>query len=183
MHGVHQPLDLDLILPHYRARNQPIDHRMSMFVANDHQPIKLKVVRSNLICEILSHPNRYPSTKQCRNFPRSKFYLEVQAESSDVTIWLPSDFKGHIHHTGKPRFSAGFVNRILANVHLNESDVDEFCGEDDVVVVTRGRITFRMWDVQTCRPENPHKESLRRIFGCSRKAPETTIDWDFLLKD
>jgi len=160
--GVHQPLDLDLILPHYRARNQPIDHRMSMFVANDHQPIKLKV---------------------CRNFPRSKFYLEVQAETSDVTIWLPSDFKGQIHHTGKPHFSPGFVNRILSNVLLNESDVEEFCGEDSVVVVTRGRITFRMWDIKTCRPENTHKESLRRIFGCSRKAPETTIDWDFLLKD
>lgn len=56
--GIHQPLDLDLILPHYRARNQPIDHRMSMFVANDHQPIKLKVVRSNLTCQILARPNR-----------------------------------------------------------------------------------------------------------------------------
>jgi hypothetical protein len=31
---------------------------MSMFVANDHQPIKLKVVRSNLICQILAYPNR-----------------------------------------------------------------------------------------------------------------------------
>jgi len=162
MDGVHQPLDLELILPHYRARNQPIDHRMSMFVANDHEPIKLKV---------------------CRNFPRSKFYLEVMAETSDITIWLPSDFKGQIHHTGKPRFSAGFVNRILKNVRLNEPDVQEFYGEDDVVVVTRGRVTFRMWDVQTCSPENSQKESLKRMFGCSRKAPETTIDWDFLLKD
>jgi hypothetical protein len=135
---------------------------MSMFVANDHEPIKLKV---------------------CRNFPRSKFYLEVMAETSDITIWLPSDFKGQIHHTGKPRFSAGFVNRILKNVRLNEPDVQEFYGEDDVVVVTRGRVTFRMWDVQTCSPENSQKESLKRMFGCSRKAPETTIDWDFLLKD
>jgi hypothetical protein len=107
----------------------------------------------------------------------------VVAETSDITIWLPSDFKGKIHHTGKPRFSAGFVNRILKNVRLNEPDVGESYGEDNVVVVTRGRVTFRMWDVKTCTPENTQKESLRRMFGCSRKAPETTIDWDFLIKD
>ena len=64
MDGVHQPLDLDLILPHYRARNQPIDHRMSMFVANDHQPIKLKVVRSNLISRIISHPHHYETVPE-----------------------------------------------------------------------------------------------------------------------
>jgi len=156
------PLDLSLILPHYRARNQPVEHRMSMFVANDNEPIKLKV---------------------CRNFPRSKFYLEVLAETSDVTIWLPSDFKGQIHTSAKPSFSAGFINRILRNVRINENDVQEFYNEDDVVVVTRGRVAFRMWDVRTCSPENTHKESLKRMFGCSRKAPETAIDWDFLLKD
>jgi hypothetical protein len=162
MDGGKLPLDLSLILPHYRARNQPVDHRMSMFVANDTEHIKLKI---------------------CRNFPRCQFYLEVLAETSDVTIWLPSDFKGRIHTPGKPTFSAGFVNRILQNVRINEPDVQEFYNEDDVVVVTRGRVSFRMWDVQTCSPENTHKESLKRMFGCSRKAPETAIDWDFLLKD
>ncbi|KAF8955438.1 hypothetical protein BDZ97DRAFT_1857749 [Flammula alnicola] len=160
--GAQKPIDLTLILPHYRARNQPVDHRMTMSVVNDDAPIKLKV---------------------CRNFPRSKFYLEVLAETSDVTIWLPSDFKGQIHHSGKPDFSAGFINKILRNARLNEPDAEEYDNEDDVVVVTRGRVTFRMWDVQTCNPENTHKESLKRLFGCSRKAPETAIDWDFLLKD
>ena len=43
--GGQLPIDLSLILPHYRARNQPVDHRMAMFVANDSAPIKLKVVR------------------------------------------------------------------------------------------------------------------------------------------
>ncbi|PPQ67660.1 hypothetical protein CVT25_012688, partial [Psilocybe cyanescens] len=156
------PLDLSLILPHYRARNQPVEHRMSMLVSNDNEPIKLKV---------------------CRNFPRSKFYLEVLAETSDVTIWLPSDFKGQIHTSGKPSFSAGFINRILRNVRINEHDVEEFYNEDGVFVMTQGRVAFRMWDVRTCSPENTHKESLKRMFSCSRKAPETAIDWDFLLKD
>ena len=27
-----QPVDLSLVLPHYRARNQPTGHRMSMFI-------------------------------------------------------------------------------------------------------------------------------------------------------
>lgn len=43
--GGRSAIDLSLILPHYRARHQPVDHRMSMFVANDNEPIKLKVVR------------------------------------------------------------------------------------------------------------------------------------------
>ncbi|KAF8162870.1 hypothetical protein B0H34DRAFT_856487 [Crassisporium funariophilum] len=155
-------IDISLILPHYRARNQPIEHRMSMLLANDNAPIKLKV---------------------CRSFPRSKFYLEVLAETSDVTIWLPSDFRGQIHHSGKAIFSAGFSNRILRNVRINSPEVQEFYNEDDVVVVTRGRVSFRMWDVQTSSPEKSHKESLKMIFGCSRKEHETAIDWDSLLKD
>lgn len=120
---------------------------------------------------------------QCRSLPRSTFYLEVLSEVSDITIWLPSDFKGQIHHSGKAAFSAGFVNRILRNVRINEPDTDELYNEDHVVVVSRGRVSFRMWDVQTCSPENVHKESFKRLFGCVKKAPETAIDWDFLLKD
>ncbi|TFK34816.1 hypothetical protein BDQ12DRAFT_612639 [Crucibulum laeve] len=157
-----KPIDLSLVMPHYRARNQPIDHRMSMFVASDAAPIKLKV---------------------CRNICRSKFALDVQADTSDVTIWLPSDFKGQIHHSGKASFSAGFVNRIMRNVRFNEPTYQDNNNEDDVVVYTQGHITFRMWDVQTCAPECSHKEALKRMFGCAQRAPETAIDWDFLLKD
>ncbi|KJA20284.1 hypothetical protein HYPSUDRAFT_167290 [Hypholoma sublateritium FD-334 SS-4] len=155
-------IDLSLIMPHYRARNQPVEHRMSMSIANDAAPIKLKV---------------------CRNYQRSKFCLEVIADTSDVTIWLPSDFKGQIHYGGRPTFSAGFVNRIMRNVRLTERMAEPSFNEDDVVVMTEGHVTFRMWDVQTCAPEVAHKECLQRLFGCKRKAPETTIDWDFLLKD
>lgn len=38
------PVDLTLIMPHYRALNQPIDHKMSMFVVNRFGSTKLKVV-------------------------------------------------------------------------------------------------------------------------------------------
>lgn len=122
--------------------------------------------------------------QQCRSFP-SKFYLEVLAETSDVTVWLPSDFKGQIHHSGKATFSPCFTKRILRNVRLNESEPQEIYNEDSVVVVTRGHVTFRMWDVQTSSPENTRNDLLSKLFGCSRKAPEheTAIDWDYLLKD
>ncbi|KAE9395819.1 hypothetical protein BT96DRAFT_1021731 [Gymnopus androsaceus JB14] len=155
-----QPIDMDLILPFHRARYQPVDHRMNMFVGTEGGPVKLKV---------------------CRSLSRFKFYLEVQASMSDVTIWLPSDFKGRIQYSGRAKFSSGFVNRIMQNVCFTD-DSDAY-DEDCVVVVTNGSISFRMWDVEKCAPENPQKETFRRMFGCTRKAPETTIDWDFLLED
>jgi hypothetical protein len=112
----------------------------------------------------------------------------VYAETSDVTVWLPSDFHGQIRFdpSCKTVFSAGFANKILQNVRMNEpvGDQEETYVEDDVVIATRGRITFRMWDVQSGRPENTHKETLKRLFrGSSRKGPEMGIDWDCLLKD
>jgi len=157
---IHEPVDLSLILPHYRARNQPVNHRMSMSIGSESGPMKVKV---------------------CRHYPRSRFLLEVQADVSDVMVWLPSDFKGHIHHTGKATFSAGFVNRLMKSVHINE---DAYGWEgDEVVVSTHGKVSFRMWDITTCAPENTQKEIFKRIFGCGKTAPETTIDWDFLLED
>lgn len=41
------PVDLSLVLPHYRARNQPLQHRMSVFLGNDSAPIKAKIVSIN----------------------------------------------------------------------------------------------------------------------------------------
>jgi len=102
--------------------------------------------------------------------------------TSDVTIWLPSDFKGHIQHTGKASFSAGFINRIMQHVGFNEDVNESWCG-DEVVVKSQRSVSFRMWDVNTGAPENIHKETFKRIFGCGKKAPETAIDWDFLLDD
>ncbi|KAJ7724173.1 hypothetical protein DFH07DRAFT_897319 [Mycena maculata] len=156
----HKPVDLSLVLPHYRARAQPIEHRMSMFVGNESYPVKLKV---------------------CRSYFRAKFDLEVRASTSDMTIWIPSDFRGHIHCPKTTTFSAGFINRIMENVRLNEPN-DHAFDEDEVVVSTSGHVTFRMWDVQTSTSENPQKEAFKRLFCCTRKAPETaTHDWDFLL--
>jgi len=159
----HHHIDLSLVLPHYRARSQPIDHRMSMFLGSETGSIKVKV---------------------CRHVPRSKFYLEIQAKS-DVTVWLPSDFRGRIHHSGKKAcYSAGFVNRILCNATVNTDTLtgDSWLG-DEVLIHTKGVVEFRMWDVNTGSPENARKETLKRIFGCSAKVPETPIDWDFLLED
>ena len=41
-----------------------------------------------------------------------------------MTIWLPSDFKGHIHRSSNCKrmsFSSGFTNRIMRNVQLTQS--------------------------------------------------------------
>ncbi|KAJ3868650.1 hypothetical protein EV359DRAFT_60443 [Lentinula novae-zelandiae] len=157
-----RPINMDLILPHYRPQHQPTDHRLNMFVGTEAGPVKLKL---------------------CRSFARCKFYLEVQASMSDVTLWLPSDFKGRIQYSGKAKFSSGFINRVMQNVYFSGDDDTDATNEDCLVVVTNGNIMFRMWDVQTCAPENTQKETLKRMFGCSKKAPETSIDWDFLLED
>ncbi|KAJ7702233.1 hypothetical protein B0H17DRAFT_1043285 [Mycena rosella] len=159
---VHKPVDLSLVLPHYRARNQPIEHRMGMFVGNESHPMKVKV---------------------CRSYCRAKFDLEVRASTSDITIWLPSDFKGHIHCPKTTTFSAGFINRVMGSVRLNEPHYESSSEEDEVVVSTHGHVTFRMWDVQTSAPENSQKEAFRRLFCCAHKTPETAHDWDFLLEN
>ncbi|KAG9318184.1 hypothetical protein JVU11DRAFT_263 [Chiua virens] len=158
-----EPVDLSLAIPHYRARQQPVDHRLNMFVATTSASVKLKI---------------------CRPVPRCKFYLEVRANTSNVTVWIPSDFKGHIRHLGQATYSAGFVNRIMDNAHLNEDSLDQW-DIDEVVVQTKGAVTFRMWDVHTNAPENSRKETLKRMFSGSKKPQATRrgINWDFLLED
>ena len=45
----YKPIDVSLVLPHYRARNQPIDYRLGMFVGNEcDESIKVKVVSKNV---------------------------------------------------------------------------------------------------------------------------------------
>jgi len=206
----HRPIDVSLVLPHYRARNQPLDHRLSMYVGNGNaDSIKVKVCRNFL-------PTR-----------TTKFHLEVHSPSNaDVTIWLPSDFKGHIHRSARCRkisFSAGFTNRIMQNVCLTQSRrpsivsttdgttfqysdiyISDDAGvysekekwnagyisggaeEDEVVVHTLGQVTFRMWDIHRGEPEVRCREACKRVFGlgwCAKRAPEVAIDWDFLLED
>lgn len=103
---------------------------------------------------------------------------------SNVTVWLPSDFKGHIRFLGQTSYSAGFVNRIMKNVCFNGDTCDQW-DSDEVVVQTMGTVTFRMWDVHTNAPEKTRMETLKRMFGYSKKPDGTRrgINWDFLLED
>jgi len=41
---VDRTIDLALVLPHCRARHQPPEHRMNMFVGAESRPVDLKVV-------------------------------------------------------------------------------------------------------------------------------------------
>jgi hypothetical protein len=59
----HQPIDLSLALPHYRARSQPIDHRMSMFLGSETGPIKVKVVRAHLHTRCTVSPNAHITSR------------------------------------------------------------------------------------------------------------------------
>lgn len=65
---------------------------------------------------------------QCRNFTTArstKFRLEVYSTANaDITVWLPSDFKGHIHRSAQCKrmgFSSGFTNRIMRSVQFTQS--------------------------------------------------------------
>ncbi len=71
----------------------------------------------------------------------------------------------------------------MRNACINEPFAEESANEDDIFVHTKGHVTFRMWDIQACAPENVPKESIRRLFGCTRRAQETAVDWDFLIED
>ncbi|KAI0350196.1 hypothetical protein OH77DRAFT_1413478 [Trametes cingulata] len=201
-------IDVSLVLPHYRAHNQPYDHRLSMYVGSEcGASIKVKVCR------------KFTATRP------TSFKLEVHSASgADVTIWLPSDFKGRIHRSSsckKVSFSAGFTNRIMRNVCLTQSrrpsivSVSDHSAyqfseiyvsdgrpadkekhganllgfapaEDEVVVETSGAVTFRMWDIHRGEPEARCREACKRAFGlgwCSKRSNEVAIDWDFLLED
>lgn len=176
---------MSLVIPHYRARQQPVDHRLNMFIAAIAAPVKLKIVSPHRSW-LFRRAGGLMVGDQCRPMSRCKFYLEVQANMSNVTVWLPSDFKGHIRYSGRASYSAGFVNRIMQNVWFNQDTLDQDQWDiDEVVVQTKGAVTFRMWDVRANAPENSHKETLKRVFGISKK-PEGVrrgINWDFLLDD
>ena len=99
-----------------------------MLVANESaNPVKVKVVSSPMdsLIGVRQVANR---TSQCRSYTTArstKFHLEVHSPSSaDITVWLPSDFKGHIHSSStckRVSLSAGFTNRILDNAQLTQS--------------------------------------------------------------
>ncbi|KIY51837.1 hypothetical protein FISHEDRAFT_70336 [Fistulina hepatica ATCC 64428] len=153
--NTNDPVDMTLCLPHHRHRGLYGEQRVAMFVGSNSENIRLKI---------------------------SKFQLAVVASVADVTLWLPSDFKGHICHVGSARLSlsAGFMNRILPNTRF-DSDSERVPSEGDYVVVsTQGCVTLRMWDVQTSTPESVQKETFRRMFSCMR-VKERRANWDCLL--
>ena len=129
-------IDLSLILPHYRAQNQPVEHRMSMSIVNDSAPIKLKIVRLSPTRVFSTQLTPMSLSKQCSSYQRSNFCLKVVADTSDVTIWFPSDFKGQIRYCGQPTFSISNVGGALWALYD---------------AVRRGTLTFALWDTaQRC---------------------------------
>ncbi|KAF8655838.1 hypothetical protein AX16_002922 [Volvariella volvacea WC 439] len=123
--------------------------------------------------------------KICRPVHRIRFYTYIKSNSGDVTVWVPSDFKGTILYDGRAKLSAGFINRIIHRVDFNDEE-SLFEPEQDVIIVeTTGKVTFRMWDCVYLRPENPRKESFKRFFSCLRRQPvaPALLDWDWLLDD
>ncbi|KAF9653849.1 hypothetical protein BDM02DRAFT_3106970 [Thelephora ganbajun] len=174
-------VDVSLVLPQHRACTQPLDYRMNMHVANEEGNIKVKVCRP-----MISH--------------RCAFYLQVaSASSSDVTVWLPSDFDGAIYLQSKPgsghrprlSISPGFSNRILENAKLyldgqkpgNGNGADSTDGFDLVDITTSGTVHLKMWDVWTSAPEVKSRETFVKLFGLTKKKPMNHNNWDFLLED
>jgi len=156
------PVDLTLAIPQYRPRRQPDQHRVSMFVSSETGSVRVKVARYCL---------------------HRAFNLEVLGSSSEITIWVPSNFKGFISTTGtRASFSAGFTNHILPNVYINTPVPKDWEG-DEIFVSTLGPVTFRMWDVFTQAPEVPHKEVWKRMFRANEKTVVEPLNWDFLLDD
>ena len=131
---------------------------------------------------------------------RCAFYLQVAStSSSDVTVWLPSDFDGTISLQSKPgsgdrprlSVSPGFSNHILKNAKFcldgkqsgGESGADSTDGFDLVDITASGVVHLKMWDVQTSAPEVKSKETLAKFFGLTKKKPTNYLNWDFLLED
>jgi len=160
-------VDVSLVLPQHRARTQPLDYRMNMHVASEEGDMKVKVCR--------------PMTSH-----RCAFYLQVtSASSSDVTVWLPSDFDGTIYLQSKsgseirPRLtvSPGFSNHILKNTKLyvdgqksgSENEATATDGSDLVVITTSGTVHLKMWDIRTSAPEVKSRETFVKLFGLTKK--------------
>ena len=131
---------------------------------------------------------------------RCAFHLQViSASSSDVTVWLPSDFDGTIYlqstadSGNRPRLtlSPGFSNHILKNARLyldgqksgSKSGACSVDGSDLVYINTPGAVHLKMWDVRTCAPEVKSRETFVKLFGLTKKKPTNHLNWDFLLED
>ncbi|KAN0130374.1 hypothetical protein V8E53_011775 [Lactarius tabidus] len=171
------PVDLSLVLPHYRARSQPTGHQMSMYVHSSGE------IKSTI----------------CRQSSRTPFFLSIDSSgTAPVTLYLPSDFCGRINLSSSSNvsLSAGFKNHILPHVRFSllSNSQCNITGErdsDEVEIRAAGRVTLRMWDVVEGTAEKAARETLRKF--CRRVASsknlrteqrtQQAIDWDFLLDD
>lgn len=169
-----KPVEIDLLLPHFRATNQPKDHPLRMYIGNHHAPIHAKIV-SLVMCIFASTPA--DRLLQCRTVSRTKFLLEINGGSSDVVCYLPSDFKGHIMFSGRAAFSYAFKDLVRPHCSFNEVVPNKHHG-DVVVINTRGNITFKIWDIESgsAEPDNAH----RATSAYNRRSPSPQ-EWDFLL--
>jgi len=131
---------------------------------------------------------------------QSAFYLQVaSASSSDVTVWLPSDFDGTIYLQSRPgsghrprlSMSPGFSNHILKNTRLyldgqrsgSGGGAGAADGFDLVDITASGTVHLKMWDVRTSAPEVKSRETFAKLFGLTKKKPTNHHNWDFLLDD
>jgi hypothetical protein len=112
-----------------------------------------------------------------------KFCLEVQANTSDVTIWVPSDFAGQIQHSSnRATYSPAFMSQVAPNVQVNAARRYRDVVEDYIVVRSRGTIVFRVFDTVTGTAERPQRDLLKRLMGRGKKST-SAMDWDFLVQD
>ncbi len=138
-----------------------------------------------------------PQARHCLNRP---FNLQVVAGTSDVTLWIPSNFKGFITYVAGDKgrksasFSPAFVDCIVPHACINRPVPKAWAG-DRVAVQTTGSVTFRVWDVFAKAPEKT--DVWRKVFGSSggatvmgdnRRASTQSqkdegMNWDFLIED
>ncbi|KAH8833901.1 hypothetical protein DL96DRAFT_1578792 [Flagelloscypha sp. PMI_526] len=161
--GHNKAVDVDLVLPHFRAKNQPADHRLNIYLANYLGPIKAKI---------------------CRSVSRTKFYCEIRGGQSDIIVYIPSDFKGQLRYKAKrAHFSPIVAEQILPHCRSINKVLPDTADDDHIVVSTHGNVTFRMWDILSGAAEPTAPEGLKKLFGYPRRSPSPNSDseWDFLL--
>jgi len=130
------------------------------------------------------------------------FRLQVDARSSDIAVWLPSDFHGAVFCNGKVTGSPAFYRHVLPNIRFNETFVIHEQGEvplgrDFVSIQTSGNVMFRVWDVRTGKAERTTTSAVQggcdvlyvfrkvgEVFGCIGNKHERYYnekDWDWLV--
>jgi hypothetical protein len=118
---------------------------------------------------------------------------------TEVTLYLPSDFKGvvKLSHPSSPsppsvRMSTAFSQNILphttfAAAAAGEEDASSKASSLDGVRVCAPVLNLRVWDVMTAAPERKEhgaKGMFKRLLRSQPPAARTSTgaNWDFLLE-